>query len=93
MVPKHLQKLLLDEYHDAPFAGHFGVKKLAGRLAQYYYWVGMKSDAHKKCALLFKDKVTGRDHLYRELYWEVPLNVWEWTSKKWTKVSWGTGMH
>ena len=33
VVPKHLQKPLLDEYHDAPFAGHFGVKKLAGRLA------------------------------------------------------------
>ena len=68
VVPKHLQKLLLDEYHDAPFTGHFGVKKLAGRLAQYYYWVGMKSDAHKNVqvvshALLFKDKVTERDHL------------------------------
>ena len=49
VVPKHLQKPLLDEYHDAPFAGHFGVKKLAGRLAQYYYWVGMRSDTHKKC--------------------------------------------
>ena len=66
MVPKHLQKPLLDKYHDAPFADHFGVNKLAGRLAQYFYCVGMKSDAHKNVkvvshALLFKDKVTGRD--------------------------------
>ena len=49
VVPKHLRKLLLSEHHDTHFAGHFGTKKLVGRLAQYYYWTGMGSDAHKKC--------------------------------------------
>ena len=49
VVPKHLQSSLLDEYHDAPFAGHFGIKKLSGRLAQYYYWADIKGDVHRKC--------------------------------------------
>jgi len=62
-----MQKLLLDEYHDAPFSGHFGTKKLAGQLAQYYYyWVGMKSDVHKKCeSCITCASVQGQGHRER----------------------------
>ena len=37
VVPKHLQKQIVNEHHDAPFAGHFTVKKMTQRLNQYFY--------------------------------------------------------
>ena len=50
VVPKHLQKQIVNEHHDAPFAGHFAVKKMTQRLNQYFYWVGMRADVHRKCS-------------------------------------------
>ena len=33
-----------------PFAGHFAEKKMVQRIKQFYYWQGLRSDVHKKCA-------------------------------------------
>ncbi|KAH8418323.1 hypothetical protein KR222_011197, partial [Zaprionus bogoriensis] len=38
---------VLQECHDAPTAGHQGVRKTIIRLAQRYYWPGMFRDAAK----------------------------------------------
>ncbi|XP_043865494.1 LOW QUALITY PROTEIN: uncharacterized protein LOC122757455 [Drosophila mojavensis] len=50
-VPSSLRGRVMRECHDAPTAGHQGVRKTAARLAQRYYWPGMFRDAAKyvKC--------------------------------------------
>lgn len=50
---------VLQECHDAPTAGHQGVRKTASRLAQRYYWAGMfRDDAKyiKRCEICQKFK-------------------------------------
>ena len=49
IVPKHLREQILEEHHDAPYAGHFAAKRMNKRLNQYYYWAGMRADVHRKC--------------------------------------------
>ena len=50
VVPKHLWEQILEEHHDAPYAGHFAAKRMNKRLNQYYYWAGMRADVHRKCS-------------------------------------------
>jgi len=50
VVPNHLKQRILDEHHDEAYAGHFSVKKMIQRIAQHFYWTGMKGDIYKKCA-------------------------------------------
>jgi hypothetical protein len=40
----HLRKKLLNMYHDAPVAGHFGVEECCRALSQLYYWPQMRDD-------------------------------------------------
>ena len=40
---------LLDEHRDLPFVGHFA-EKMIQQIKQFYYWQGLRSDVHKKCA-------------------------------------------
>jgi len=54
VVPKHLRKQILDEYHDTPYAGHFAVKRMTKRLDQYFYWAGMRADVYRKCSSCVK---------------------------------------
>ena len=49
VVPKDLRKEVLNENHEALFAGHFAPKRMSKRLGQYYYWPGMKADVQKVC--------------------------------------------
>ncbi|TDG38140.1 hypothetical protein AWZ03_015438, partial [Drosophila navojoa] len=44
-VPTHQRKRVLLECHDAPTAGHQGMRKTVMRLAQRYYWTGMFREA------------------------------------------------
>ncbi|XP_029053801.1 uncharacterized protein K02A2.6-like [Osmia bicornis bicornis] len=44
-VRKGRRKDVLAENHDAPTAGHLGIRKTNARLAQRYYWPGMFRDA------------------------------------------------
>ena len=38
VVPAPLKKQVLQENHEALFAGHFSAKKLMQHVSQYYYW-------------------------------------------------------
>ena len=48
VVPSHLRQKLLDEHRYLPFVGHFA--EMIQRIKQFYYWQGLRSDMHKKCA-------------------------------------------
>lgn len=41
---RSLKSKLLREVHDAPSGGHLGINKTFRRLAQHYYWPGMRRD-------------------------------------------------
>lgn len=42
VVPNsHINKILQD-YHDSPLAGHYGVEKTLQRIRSRYYWIGMR---------------------------------------------------
>ncbi|CAI7762938.1 unnamed protein product [Closterium sp. NIES-53] len=48
-VPNYapLRHILLEEFHDIPYAGHFGSNKTLARIAKYYYWPGMAADVQQ----------------------------------------------
>lgn len=43
-VPKSLRHRVMQQGHDAPTSGHFGVDKTMGRITEEYYWPGMWND-------------------------------------------------
>ena len=46
MVPEKLRDQVLEEGHEATYAGHFAPKNLYKRVGQNYYWPG---DIYTKC--------------------------------------------
>ncbi|CAI7795767.1 unnamed protein product [Closterium sp. NIES-53] len=48
-VPNYapLRQILLEEFHDIPYAGHFGSNKTLAGIAMYYYWPGMAADVQQ----------------------------------------------
>jgi len=46
-VPSSNRVRVLQECHDAPTAGHLGVRKTVSRLSQRYFWPGMFRDAKR----------------------------------------------
>ncbi|CAI7846817.1 unnamed protein product, partial [Closterium sp. NIES-54] len=48
-VPNYapLRQILLEEFHDVPYAGHFGSNKTLAGIAKYYYWPRMASDVQQ----------------------------------------------
>ncbi|CAI7788692.1 unnamed protein product [Closterium sp. NIES-53] len=48
-VPKYspLRQLLLEEFHDVLYAGHFGSNKTLAGIAKVYYWPHMANDVQK----------------------------------------------
>ncbi|MCP4118569.1 MAG: hypothetical protein GY737_24860, partial [Desulfobacteraceae bacterium] len=49
VVPIEERKVLIQEHHDTPFAGHFGPKRTFGRISTKYYWFGMRKDIKDYC--------------------------------------------
>ncbi|GJP43304.1 hypothetical protein CLOM_g2785 [Closterium sp. NIES-68] len=49
LVPNYppLRQLLLEEYHDVLYAGHFGSNKTLTGIAKHYYWPRMADDIQK----------------------------------------------
>ncbi|GBG77224.1 hypothetical protein CBR_g23551 [Chara braunii] len=45
----HLRIRLLDEFHDAPATGHFGVNHTTGRLRERFWWPGLLGDVTRYC--------------------------------------------
>ncbi|CAI7764841.1 unnamed protein product [Closterium sp. NIES-53] len=39
--------ILLEEFHDVPYAGHFGSNKTFAGIAKYYYWPRMAADVQQ----------------------------------------------
>ncbi|CAI7854106.1 unnamed protein product [Closterium sp. NIES-54] len=48
-VPNYapLRQILLEEFHDIPYTGHFGSNKTLAGIAKYYYWPGMAADVQQ----------------------------------------------
>ncbi|CAI7884366.1 unnamed protein product [Closterium sp. NIES-54] len=48
-VPNYapLRQILLEEFHDVPYAGHFGSNKTLAGIAKYYYWPQMAADVQQ----------------------------------------------
>ncbi|CAI7857213.1 unnamed protein product [Closterium sp. NIES-54] len=48
-VPNYapLRQILLEEFHDVPYAGHFGSNKTLAGIARYYYWPRMAADVQQ----------------------------------------------
>ena len=44
VIPRELRKQVLEECHDSPLAGHFGIHKTNHRVKQSYYWPKMNFD-------------------------------------------------
>ena len=59
-MPEHLKQEILTEHHDAPFAGHFGAKKMAQQISKYFFWNGLKADVYKKCVSCASVKGQGK---------------------------------
>ena len=49
VVPKQLQKDILEENHSSGMAGHFAVSNLYAALSRSWWWEGVYSDVHKFC--------------------------------------------
>lgn len=61
VVPSHEVKNVLQQYHDAPTAGHYGEEGTYHRISQRYYWTGMRpaiADYVKKCPECARYKAT-----------------------------------
>lgn len=44
VVPRQNITSILQSYHDAPTAGHYGINRTINRIAQRYYWSTMRKD-------------------------------------------------
>lgn len=44
VAPKHEVQRILTEYHDIPTAGHYGIQRTTARIADRYFWAGMRKD-------------------------------------------------
>ncbi|KAM8702063.1 hypothetical protein ACLKA7_001978 [Drosophila subpalustris] len=55
-VPSGQRRRVLQECHDAPMAGHQGMRKTVSRLSQRYCWPGMFRDAvrYVKCCEVYQ---------------------------------------
>ncbi|KAG8232681.1 hypothetical protein J437_LFUL009928 [Ladona fulva] len=47
VVSRSLVPRILEEYHDAPTAGHYVIEKTFQKIASHYYWTGMRQDIRK----------------------------------------------
>lgn len=50
VVPRSCVPKILKAFHDAPYSGHFGVRKTRRRLERYYFWFRMGQDIRAYCA-------------------------------------------
>jgi hypothetical protein len=56
---KTLRKEIMEQYHDAPIAGHLGVQKTLERLRRTWFWPGMLQQVKEyvlSCDLCFRNK-------------------------------------
>ena len=49
MVPKQLQKQILEENHSGVMARHFAIRRMYGALCRSWWWEGMYTDVYQYC--------------------------------------------
>ncbi|CAI7855541.1 unnamed protein product [Closterium sp. NIES-53] len=82
-VPNYasLRQILLEEFHDVPYAGHFGSNKTLAGIAKYYYWPGMAADVQQfitscdTCQRMKSSKQKKNTGLHQPL--PVPVQPWQ----------------
>ena len=50
VVPRHKVQEILEEAHDSPSGGHFGVNKTLQKIRKHFYWATSKKDVERWCA-------------------------------------------
>jgi hypothetical protein len=63
VVPLSLRKMLLQEYHDSPTAGHLAYKRTCLRLRDKFYWPTMLDDIKEYCKACEACALQRRVHL------------------------------
>ncbi|CAI7797907.1 unnamed protein product [Closterium sp. NIES-53] len=85
-VPNYapLRQIRLEEFHDIPYAGHFGSNKTLAGIAKYYYWPGMAADVQQfvtscdTCQRIKSSKQKKKTGLLQPL--PVPEQPWQFVS-------------
>ena len=75
-----LKTMLLKEMHDSPMAGHLGVRKTLWKLAQHYYWPGMRKEVHQyvqSCVACSQNKHSNQATVGMLQPIPIPSNRWE----------------
>jgi len=49
VVPQKKIKQILEEAHDSPSGGHFGVNKTSDKIRKRFYWATCKQDVEDWC--------------------------------------------
>ena len=49
IIPRTRRRAVLQQMHDGPLAGHFGVDKTLKKVQESFYWVNMKDDIISYC--------------------------------------------
>jgi len=49
VVPQKRVRQILEEAHDSPFGGHFGVNKTLDKIRRRFYWASCKQDVEQWC--------------------------------------------
>ncbi len=78
-VPKRYRGLLLQELHDSPLGGHFGLEKTYASLRRHYIWPFMRHQAQQyvaSCDACQKCKASHQRKLGLPQIPEIPLEPW-----------------
>ena len=79
-IPKNLTHLAVEIAHDAPWAGHQGIKGTIRRAQQYFWWPRLSSDCQefvRKCALCARYKQYSRHPICPLGKVAVPNRIWQ----------------
>lgn len=71
---------LLKEVHDSPIGGHVGIRKTLWKLAQHYYWPGMRKDVQQyvqSCIACSQNKHSNQAPVGMLQPIPIPNNRWE----------------
>lgn len=75
-----LKTTLLKEMHDSPVGGHLGVRKTLWKLAQHYYWPGMRNEVQRyvqSCVACSQNKHSNQVPVGMLQPIPIPSNRWE----------------
>ncbi|BAE56502.1 unnamed protein product [Aspergillus oryzae RIB40] len=80
-VPQKLRNMIIQEHHDNPTRGHFGVEKTSEQIARNYYFPNMAKQVRKyidKCETCIRDKPARHKPYGLMQSPDAPSRPWEW---------------